>query len=76
VCCTVEGAVDLVRFPKRPRLRVRFFAPAGGGLGSDESSGELTTRLLAEIRAAAPTAAYGRRPGARTRSTTRDSNEA
>jgi 1-acyl-sn-glycerol-3-phosphate acyltransferase len=62
VCCTVEGAVDLVRFPKRPRLRVRFFAPAGGGLGAAESSGELTSRLLAEIRAAAPTAAYGRRP--------------
>src|SRR3977135_2339477 len=32
VCCAVEGPVDLVRFPKRPRLRVRFFRPANGGL--------------------------------------------
>jgi 1-acyl-sn-glycerol-3-phosphate acyltransferase len=62
VCCTVQGAVDLVRFPARPRLRVRFFTPAAGGLGADESPGDLTSRLLAEIRAAAPTVAYGRRP--------------
>jgi 1-acyl-sn-glycerol-3-phosphate acyltransferase len=62
VCCAVEGPVDLVRFPKRPRLRVRFFRPADGGLAAGESAGELTARLLAEIRAAAPVAAYGRRP--------------
>jgi 1-acyl-sn-glycerol-3-phosphate acyltransferase len=62
VCCTVQGAVDLFRFPKRPQLRVRFFAPAGGGLAAGESPGELTSRLLAEIRAAAPVAAHGRRP--------------
>jgi 1-acyl-sn-glycerol-3-phosphate acyltransferase len=62
VCCAVEGPVDLVRFPKRPRLRVRFFRPRHGGLTAGESAGELTARLLAEIRAAAPVAAYGRRP--------------
>jgi 1-acyl-sn-glycerol-3-phosphate acyltransferase len=61
VCCAVAGTVDLVRFPTRPRLRVRFFVPAEGGLTAGESPGELTTRLLAEIRTAAPAAAYGRR---------------
>lgn len=62
VCCAVEGTVDVVRFPKRPSLRVRFFPPAGGGLLEGESPGEFTERLLAEIRAAAPIAPYGRRP--------------
>jgi 1-acyl-sn-glycerol-3-phosphate acyltransferase len=63
VCCTVTSTVELIRFPKRPRLRVRFFRSAGGGLAAGESAGELTARLLAEIRAAAPAVAYGRRPG-------------
>jgi 1-acyl-sn-glycerol-3-phosphate acyltransferase len=60
VCCTVEGTVDIVRFPARPRIRVRFFAPAAG-LVSGGSSSELPARLLAEIRAAAPIVACGRR---------------
>ena len=63
VCCAVEGTVDLVRFPTRPRLRVRFFRPTQGPLASGESAGELTARLLAEIRSAAPLAAHGRRVG-------------
>ncbi len=62
VCCTVVGTVDLVRFPTRPRIRVRFFRPAKGGLGEGESDAELGARLLAEIRAAAPVTAHGRRP--------------
>ena len=61
VCCAVEGTVDVVRFPKRPELRVRFFAPAGGGLQEGESPAEFTERLLAEIRAAAPIVACGRK---------------
>ena len=28
VCCAITGSVDVVRFPKRPRIRVEFFAPA------------------------------------------------
>ena len=32
VCVAVSGTVDIARFPKRPRIRVRFFVPAGGGL--------------------------------------------
>jgi 1-acyl-sn-glycerol-3-phosphate acyltransferase len=61
VCCAVEGTVDVVRFPKRPELRVRFFAPAGGDLQDGESPAEFTERLLAEIRAAAPIVACGRK---------------
>jgi 1-acyl-sn-glycerol-3-phosphate acyltransferase len=61
VCCTVEGTVDVVRFPKRPALRVRFFAPSQGALRDGESPSEFTERLLAEIRAAAPVVPYGRR---------------
>jgi 1-acyl-sn-glycerol-3-phosphate acyltransferase len=54
VSCTVTGTVELPRFPRRPRLRVEFFTPAGGGLGQGESAGELSVRLLAEIRERAP----------------------
>jgi 1-acyl-sn-glycerol-3-phosphate acyltransferase len=54
VCCTVVGTADIARFPKRPRVAVHFFRPAGGGLVHGESAGELSARLLAEIRASAP----------------------
>jgi len=60
LCCSVVGTTDIARFPKRPRVRVRFFPPTGGGLRSGESAGELTTRLLAEIRADVPVVAAGR----------------
>ncbi len=60
VCCTVEGTVDIARFPKRPRVRVRFFSPAGGGLREGESTVELAVRLLAEIRGYAPVVPVGR----------------
>jgi len=60
VCCTVEGTVDIARFPKRPRIRVRFFSPAGGGLREGESTVELAVRLLAEIRGYAPVVPVGR----------------
>jgi 1-acyl-sn-glycerol-3-phosphate acyltransferase len=62
VCCTVIETVALVRFPTRPQLRVQFFVPTHGGLAPGESAGELTARLLAEIRSLAPVAACGRRP--------------
>ena len=60
VCCTVEGTVDIARFPKRPRVRVRFFSPAGGGLREGESTVELAVRLLAESRGYAPVVPVGR----------------
>src|SRR3954449_9679380 len=66
VCCTVTGTTDIARFPKRPRIRVRFFKPVGGGLNHGEGAAELAVRLLEEIRAEAPIAAAGgRRKSAR-----------
>jgi 1-acyl-sn-glycerol-3-phosphate acyltransferase len=60
VACAVQGTVDIVRFPARPRIRVRFFTPAAGSV-IGESGSELPARLLAEIRASAPIVACGRR---------------
>lgn len=60
--CTVEGTVDVIRFPKRPRIRVRFYTPEGGGLQEGESPGDFSARLLAEIRGYTPIAQAGRRP--------------
>jgi 1-acyl-sn-glycerol-3-phosphate acyltransferase len=54
VSVTCEGAGVLANFPKRPRIRVRFFPPVGGGLRTGETPTELSVRLLAEIRERAP----------------------
>ncbi|HMJ32773.1 MAG TPA: lysophospholipid acyltransferase family protein [Baekduia sp.] len=64
VCAAVQGTVDIPRFPKRPRVRVRFFAPEGGPRHAGEAPGELSVRLLDEIRRHAPIAHAGRRPRA------------
>ncbi len=61
VCVAITGAVDIVRFPKRPRLRVEFFEPADGQPRDGESAVSLTRRTMAEIRATAPPAVAGRR---------------
>jgi 1-acyl-sn-glycerol-3-phosphate acyltransferase len=62
VCCTVTGTVDIPKFPRsRPHVRVRFFAPEGGGRRPGESAKDLSARLLAEIRAHAPIAHAGRK---------------
>lgn len=61
VCAAITGAVDVVRFPKRPRIRVVFFAPADGPARPGESAIALTRRTMAEVRAAAPFALPGRR---------------
>ena len=50
----IEGTSDLTGFPRRPRLHVRFFDPAGGQPRPDEDPGELSARLLAEIRDQVP----------------------
>jgi 1-acyl-sn-glycerol-3-phosphate acyltransferase len=60
VCVGVRGAVDVVRFPKRPRIRVEFFEPAGGPPRPGESAVGLTKRTMAEIRTRAPFAIPGR----------------
>ena len=61
VSATVTGTVDIVRFPKRPRIRVAFFPPSQGGLREGEDASSLPVRLTAEIRALAPIAQSGRR---------------
>ena len=62
VCVAVYGAPDLVRFPKRPRIRVRFFEPASGQTDPSETAGGLAQRLVDEIRAIAPPVEAGRDP--------------
>jgi 1-acyl-sn-glycerol-3-phosphate acyltransferase len=59
VCCSIVGTTDISRFPKRPRVRIRFFRPAQGGLQPGESGPEFSARLLAEMRAEAPVDAAG-----------------
>ncbi|HWC86650.1 MAG TPA: lysophospholipid acyltransferase family protein [Solirubrobacteraceae bacterium] len=61
VSATVTGTVDIVRVPKRPRIRIEFFLPTGGQPQPGESPAELIGRLMAEIRARAPIAIPGRR---------------
>jgi 1-acyl-sn-glycerol-3-phosphate acyltransferase len=50
----IEGTADLTGFPRRPRIRIRFFEPAGGQARPDEAPADLSARLLAEIRALVP----------------------
>jgi 1-acyl-sn-glycerol-3-phosphate acyltransferase len=64
ICATVEGTVDIARFPKRPRVRVRFFPPEGGPRRDGETPAELSARVLDELRRHAPIAQAGRRPRA------------
>jgi len=53
-CVAVSGTTDLTGFPRRPKVKVHFFDPAGGQPRADEDPGDLSARLLAEIRAIAP----------------------
>jgi 1-acyl-sn-glycerol-3-phosphate acyltransferase len=61
VCAAVVGTTDITAFPKRPRLRVSFFEPAGGGLQPGETPADLSTRIVAELRDRAPIAIAGRK---------------
>jgi 1-acyl-sn-glycerol-3-phosphate acyltransferase len=61
VAVSVTGAVDIVRFPARPRIVVEFFEPSGGQAKADESAIALTKRVMAEVRTKAPPVAAGRR---------------
>ncbi len=56
VCVAIEGTAELTGFPRRPRLRVRFFEPAGGQAGAGEEPGGIAARLVAEIREQVPPA--------------------
>ena len=61
VSVAITGTTDIPRFPKRPRVTVRFFRPEHGGLQPGESHADLGARLLAEIRTTAPISPCGRR---------------
>lgn len=50
----IEGTSDLTGFPRRPRIRIRFFDPVGGQPRPDEDPADLSVRLLAELRALVP----------------------
>jgi 1-acyl-sn-glycerol-3-phosphate acyltransferase len=56
----VTGTTDITRFPKRPRLRVRFLAPPDA-IREDESPGDYAVRVTAEIREIAPISIAGRK---------------
>jgi 1-acyl-sn-glycerol-3-phosphate acyltransferase len=61
VLVTITGSVDIIRFPKRPRIRIEFFLPESGQARPDETAAELTVRLMEEIRTRAPVVIPGRR---------------
>lgn len=61
VCVAVTGTVDLVRFPRRPRVAVEFFRPREGQLRPTEDPAAFVVRVVAEIRERAPVAVPGRR---------------
>ncbi|MCW2980224.1 MAG: 1-acyl-sn-glycerol-3-phosphate acyltransferase [Solirubrobacterales bacterium] len=61
-CVAVSGTSDLTGFPRRPKIKVHFFDPAGGQPRAGENPGELSARLMAEIRAITPpTISYRKR---------------
>jgi 1-acyl-sn-glycerol-3-phosphate acyltransferase len=62
VLCTIEGTTDYVRFPRRPRVTVRFFPPAGGGIRPGEEPAAFSARLLREVRDRVPVVPAGRNP--------------
>ncbi len=60
VLATITGTTDYVRFPKRPRVTIRFSLPAEGDYQPGEDPTAFAVRLLAEVRANAPVVASGR----------------
>ncbi len=56
----VTGTIDITRFPRRPRLHVRFLAPPEG-IREGESASDYATRVVEEIREHAPIAIAGRK---------------
>jgi 1-acyl-sn-glycerol-3-phosphate acyltransferase len=60
ICAAVRGSVDVVRFPKRPRIRVELFEPTGGQPQAGETAIALARRTTADVRTRAPHAVPGR----------------
>jgi 1-acyl-sn-glycerol-3-phosphate acyltransferase len=61
VCAAVEDTTLITAFPKRPRLRVVFYRPAGGGLQPRESPADFSVRIVSELRERAPITIAGRK---------------
>lgn len=57
----VLGTTDYARFPRRPRVTIRFSLPADGDYRLGEDAGAFAARLLDQIRAEVPVVASGRR---------------
>jgi 1-acyl-sn-glycerol-3-phosphate acyltransferase len=73
VCAAVEGASDIISaFPHRPRVRVAFFRPAGGGIQPGEAPADFSERIVAELRERAPISIAGRKRRKALASTTGD----
>ncbi|MDX6582891.1 MAG: 1-acyl-sn-glycerol-3-phosphate acyltransferase [Solirubrobacterales bacterium] len=60
VLVAAAGTTDYARFPKRPRVRIRFSLPAEGDHRPGEDPTAFSARLLAQIRAEVPVVASGR----------------
>ena len=60
ICVSLSGAVDIVRFPRRPRIRVEFFQPPPVPPDTEDNAVRLTRRAMAEVRHHAPYAVPGR----------------
>jgi 1-acyl-sn-glycerol-3-phosphate acyltransferase len=56
----VTGTTDITRFPRRPRLHVRFLAPPDG-MREGESPSDYAARVVEEIRRLAPISIAGRK---------------
>jgi len=61
VLCAVEGTTDYIRWPRRPRVTIRFMAPTGGQPRPGEDPSELAARLLKDLRTLVPPTPAGRR---------------
>ncbi len=61
VLCSITGTTDFVRFPRRPRVTVRFFPPTGGPRRPEEEPAAFAARLLADVRRVSPPTPAGRR---------------
>ncbi len=61
VLVAIEGTTEIVRFPRRPRVRARFFEPRTGQVTAGEEPGALAVRLLVELREAVSPVAAARR---------------
>ncbi len=61
VLCAVKGTTDYVRWPRRPRVVVRFMRPESGQPRPGEDPTALAARLLKDLRDVAPVTPAGRR---------------